>query len=72
MEHRCVAPPIRSRLNLQPAVSLTVEKRTGANIIAVVDTVKGATTGVISLDGPVTALALRPDGAARREPSGSP
>jgi len=30
----------RSRLNLQPAVSLTVEKRTGANIIEVVDTVK--------------------------------
>jgi multidrug efflux pump len=30
----------RSRLNLQPAVSLTVEKRAGANIIEVVDTVK--------------------------------
>ncbi len=30
----------RSRLNLNPAVSLTVEKRTGANIIEVVDTVK--------------------------------
>jgi multidrug efflux pump len=30
----------RSRLNLQPAVSLTVEKRSGANIIEVVDTVK--------------------------------
>ena len=30
----------RSRLDLQPAVSLTVEKRTGANIIEVVDTVK--------------------------------
>jgi len=30
----------RSRLNLQPAVSLTVAKRTGANIIEVVDTVK--------------------------------
>jgi multidrug efflux pump len=30
----------RSRLNRQPAVSLTVAKRTGANIIEVVDTVK--------------------------------
>ena len=30
----------RSRLNRQPAVSLTVEKRTGANIIEVVDRVK--------------------------------
>lgn len=30
----------RSRLNQEPAVSLTVEKRTGANIIEVVDSVK--------------------------------
>ena len=30
----------RSRLNRSPAVSLSVEKRTGANIIEVVDTVK--------------------------------